>query len=372
MACTTPTERTGGGPPVLAISDQQLTFPLDSNTANRTDFLSLYTDPGGQEYLAYASQNKQENRILFYALANQKLAQTLTLATQGPDGVGKMSGFYVRDLDNVYVASRNALFIALVGRDGRIKQKFLYKKTDSGEATFPAHVHLNKPLFFMGGRLLLPVLPDDNWTYMTQADLDQKRICLAIDTASKSVAYLPFTFPKDYWQAGKLDLLHSHVWAGDQFVYAFLGDHHLYTTPDHQQVTKHLAQSQFIDRLAVHPKDMDMDRYLRHMAENSFYGPLLHDPYRKVFYRFVHLGDEVQKGEDLAKRGKFPPLVSIMVLDGDFKVLGEVKLPRRRFATTNAFVARAGLYLSESHPDNPAVKENILSFTLIKLEAKVR
>jgi Domain of unknown function (DUF4221) len=370
LACSpSDTQKTSDNQPVLVITDRQLTFPLDSNTANHTDFLSLYTDPAGREYLAYASKDKQQNRILFYALAEQKLAQVLTLATEGPDGVGKMRGFYVKDMDNVYVASRSTLFIALVGRDGRIKQKFSYQKTDTGEGPFPANVRLGN-LSFVGGRLLLPMLPDGNWTYMTQADLDQKPICLAIDTASKSVAYLPFTFPKDYWRAGKLDAIYRKVKVGDQFVYAFLGDHHLYATPDHQQVAKHLAQSQFIDKLAVYPKDMDMDSYLRYMSENSFYGPLLHDPYRKVFYRFVHLGDEVQKGEDLAKRGQFPPLVSIVVLDEGFKVLGEVKLPRRRFATNNAFVARDGLYLSDAHPDNPALKENALTFTLIKLGAK--
>jgi len=44
---------------------------------------------------------------------------------------------------------------------------------------------------------------------------------------------------------GKKDPVFSQVQVGDRYVYAFLGDPHLYVTRDFQQVEKHLVGSQF-------------------------------------------------------------------------------------------------------------------------------
>ena len=152
----------------LAITDQRLTLAIDSTTPNHVPFLSLYTDPAGQEHLACLSPAKgQQGHTLIFSLASQLLAKRIPFAVEGPDGLGQVSGFYLRDRDQVYVASSSLLAISLVDQSGRVKQRINYGKTNDGQATFPAIVSPNNPMMTGPGRLLLPVLPDGNWTFMT-------------------------------------------------------------------------------------------------------------------------------------------------------------------------------------------------------------
>jgi hypothetical protein len=206
-----------------------------------------------------------------------------------------------------------------------------------------------------------------SWRQMTQAQLLEWPLCLAIDTTQDQVEYLPITFPKDYWQRGKVDALYSNAQAGDNYVYAFLGDPHLYVTRDFKQVDKHLIGSRLFEQVPPQPKDMAVDNYIKHMWETPQFGNLLYDPYRQVYYWFTSLGEELPPGTALPTTGLFPPQVSIIIVGKDFKKLGEVKLPRNRFAINNAFVAKAGLYLSDNHPQNPQAREDALSFTRLDL-----
>jgi len=105
------------------------------------------------------------------------------------------------------------------------------------------------------------------------------------------------------------------------------------------------------------------------MTKSPQFGKLLHDPHRKVYYWFTSLGEEAAPGADLMKLGPFLALVSIIIVGEDFAKLGEVKLPRNRFAIRNSFVAKDGLYLSDNHSLNPEAREDALSFTRLELAA---
>ncbi|MCU0449365.1 MAG: DUF4221 domain-containing protein [Bernardetiaceae bacterium] len=372
FACNEKEKRETNSQPVdrynLSIANEPLIFAIDSTTPNHSPFLSLYTDSAGREYLAYLSRGKgQTGNIQFFTLANQQLAKRIPVAVEGPDGVGDMRGFYVRDLDNVYIAASSTLSLAHVNQEGRIKNKVNYAITSTGRSTFPTIVGLRNPVMIRQGELLLPMTTVGSWLQMTQAQLLEWPLCLAIDTGQNRVEYLAVTFPSDYWQVGRKDALYSNVQAGVNYVYAFLGDPHLYVTRDFKQVDKHLIGSRFFEEVPPQPKDMAVDSYVKHMWETPQFGNLLYDPYQEVYYWFTSLGEELPPGTALPTTGLFPPQVSIIIVGEDFKKLGEVKLPRNRFAINNAFVAKAGLYLSDNHPQNPQAREDALSFTRLDL-----
>jgi hypothetical protein len=76
---------------------------------------------------------------------------------------------------------------------------------------------------------------------------------------------------------------------------------------------------------------------------------------------------EVTPKDDLEKLISYPPLASIIIIDKNFRKIGELKLPQNKFLVSNAFVAKEGLYISNNHPENPQMQDNKLSFTLFEL-----
>jgi hypothetical protein len=182
------------------------------------------------------------------------------------------------------------------------------------------------------------------------------------------VRYLPFTLPNDYWHEGKKDPVFSRVKAKNKFIYSFLGDNHLYITQDHSKFDKYFAGSQFFEKTNPYPKNKSsVIDYMKYMCENSYYNYLIYDEYREVFYRFVNLAMEVTPKDDLEKLISYPPLASIIIIDKNFRKIGELKLPQNKFLVSNAFVAKEGLYISNNHPENPQMQDNKLSFTLFEL-----
>ncbi|WP_221407741.1 DUF4221 family protein [Thermoflexibacter ruber] len=353
--------------PILNISNQILTFEIDSNVINRTKFLYTYTDENGKEYLAYANVTNKRNEILVFSLDSKELVKIIPIDIEGPNGVGFIRGFYIKDWNTIYVTSHSTLYIAIINQYGEIKRKIDYSRTKDNQNTSPAIVDYHNPILFDRHKILLPILPDGNWTYMTQEDLNKKYICLQVDTIKKEAAYLSFTLPKDYWLEGKKDPIFSRIKAKDKFVYSFLGDNYLYVTQDHNKFDKYFAGSQFFEKMKPYPKNKgDVIDYMKYMCENSYYDYLIYDEYREVFYRFVNLGIEVTSKANLEKLVSYPPLASIIIIDKNFKKIGELKLPQNKFLISNAFVAKEGLYISNNHPENPEMQDDKLSFTLFK------
>ena len=58
---------------------------------------------------------------------------------------------------------------------------------------------------------------------------------------------------------------------------------------------------------------------------------------------------------------------SIIVLDKDFKVIGETLFPAYIYNSNVVFVHKDGLYISVSHHKNPDFDENWLRFQRIEL-----
>ena len=56
-----------------------------------------------------------------------------------------------------------------------------------------------------------------------------------------------------------------------------------------------------------------------------------------------------------------------MILNEDFDVIGETRLPDFTYISTLRYIGKDGLYLSDSHYKNPSFDENKLRFRRFKL-----
>ena len=62
----------------------------------------------------------------------------------------------------------------------------------------------------------------------------------------------------------------------------------------------------------------------------------------------------------------FKPLY-VVILDKNFRKIGEVELPDNKHYFMNYFISERGLFISNSHPHNRDNNENQLSFTCYKV-----
>ena len=82
-------------------TDETLSFPIDSDTKNNFNIYSVYKDKDGKEYFTF--QNIENNTIHFYDLKQQKPTFRITPSQEGSNGVGRIFGYYIQNLDSIYV-----------------------------------------------------------------------------------------------------------------------------------------------------------------------------------------------------------------------------------------------------------------------------
>jgi hypothetical protein len=85
----------------LKKSESQLSFSLDNNTKSDILALFLYKDENKTEYLTF--QNPEQNEILFYNMDSKLLEFKVKPPYEGNNGVGTFLGYYVHNLDSIFL-----------------------------------------------------------------------------------------------------------------------------------------------------------------------------------------------------------------------------------------------------------------------------
>jgi hypothetical protein len=161
----------------------------------------------------------------------------------------------------------------------------------------------------------------------------------------------------------------SRCYDGVNFVYSFHFDENIYVTlPDHRDIRRIPVRSRYISKIRF-PELRPPRELLRNECENPNYGNLIHDPYRKVYYRIACPATEFEQNEDFKEIYAYGrKTFSIIILDEDFNILGETLFPDFIYASSMMFVRKDGLYISTSHFKNPDFDEDKLCFTCFELK----
>lgn len=168
--------------------------------------------------------------------------------------------------------------------------------------------------------------------------------------------------------------LTSRCFDGENLVYSYsYNDSLVVMSPDFSSVTSKIAKSRYIKTLDIPQKySGDFDENWRQYCSDAFYGHIVYDPYRKLYYRFAYPQTElVSKKEnwyDLSQSGRNE--FSIIVLDENLNVIGETMFPRDRFRSNLYFVCKDGFYISCNHYKNPGYTDDKLQFVKFELKEK--
>lgn len=359
----------------LVPSGQIKKIPIDDNTS--IDCLSMFyyrDEKSKKEYLTYL--NSYKNEIQFYDLKSQELEKKVLIAKDGPNGIGKVSGFKVITQDSIYITS-SGYTIHLVNSKGEIINKYSYKKTFNGgfPSQFMSISRVYQPLVIKHEKLYIPqmlIFEESFLPKVQNSPSPNAQICLVADKSGHN-EYLPMRHPLAK-EAGLDNIMYSREFDGNNFVYSFFSDPNIYVTNDHINVDKYFTPSRYIKEIKyVKYKSMpSIQKVMSDFASSSSYQNIVYDPYRKLYYRFVKLPDNYEKEDDIKRLVKYPQNFSIIVMDNAINVIGETKLPSKTYEYTNFFVSEDGLYLSINHIDNPKIDINHLQFELIKVQHNER
>ena len=101
-----------------------------------------------------------------------------------------------------------------------------------------------------------------------------------------------------------------------------------------------------------------------HFLQYDFYTGILHDPYRKVYYRLMMPGVP----DATISTSKWEKPVGVIVMDEQFNYMGETVLgPWKKWNWQNCFVTSEGLTMEYFDPDLDSGEE-YLYFKILTIE----
>lgn len=341
----------------LEETDEVLSFPIDTDTKNNFNIYSIYKDKDGKEYFTF--QNHQNNTIHFYDLKRQKLAFKISPPQEGSNGVGKTFGYYIQNLDSIYVFSLYENVLYMINKDCELLDKQSFPELGPSRfmgTAFQTPVRL--------GNTLYTCIEPNRW-------IEHDPVSVTIDINTKEIKKLTFDYPDYPGSEVKLKRygMESHFsrcYDGEHFIYSFHYDENIHiATPGHDSIQKVPAKSKYFehvqlpDELTANPEDF---------CKNAWYSNLFYDPYREVYYRIAYPPSTLDKDIrplELIQFGR--KNFSILILDKDFRILGETLFPDNTYNPQIMFVHPEGLYISDSHYLNPRFNDDILSFRKYEL-----
>ena len=347
----------------LKKSDRKISFELDSDTRYNGFYLYPFTGKDGKEYLSFL--NYRTNQLLFYDFETCDFLFKTEMDREGPDGISLISGYYIKDFDNMYVSSYSDQGLLRIDTSRHIVQKIPYGVTAGGYTVVPSYTPSSYPYIapvFIGNKM-----------YMTQMAADhiypaaKTPVSVAIDTSTHVCEELPFYFgdvlgSEQFTRSGEARF--SRIFDGRHFVYSFYASHPVYVASvDHKEVRKIELKSQYIGEIKAETMPEDANQAVKRHLEVPRYGDLIYDSYREVYYRFVYPETTLEEnkkwmGASMFGRKKF----SVMILDKDFRLIGETLFPEGIYNSYVFFVHKDGLYISSDYQINYDQPEGTLNF----------
>jgi hypothetical protein len=106
---------------------------------------------------------------------------------------------------------------------------------------------------------------------------------------------------------------------------------------------------------------------MRYESEEPLYHKVMHDQYRKLYYR-IALHRQKYQGPDGSNLALYQKPWSIVVFDENFQKLGEQDFEAKQFFPKDVFIGKEGLYISNAKvPDSNGQPGFNLSFSLFKI-----
>lgn len=327
--------------------------PLSAYTSY-VDFFS-----GGKKQLL-VWQNSAKSSLDFYQWDKPKLTYTIN-AKAALKEHGRMQGFYIASPDSVYILDASNSRLHLINKKGKLLNTHSWMaESGSGRKVdqLMAGIYSGNPGIRQQDWLLMSCVPFSGSS--DPITFTEGKISLALNLKTGETrfeyAYPPIYADGNYAQY-YLDINRCLTGEG-KFLYSF-GPEDSVRLSDLKGPDKmyYAGSSYFESPPPAIPE-------LGNPSKPQSFGGILYDKANQVYYRMaLHGLDDVLNAEF----GFDDQVLSIIILDKDFKKIGETMLPRGKHNFRQWFVGPDGLYISNHHPSQLNSAKREISFTHYKL-----
>jgi hypothetical protein len=349
---------------------EKLELSLDSITSQQTSMEYYFDQKSKRGY--FVGRDSRSKRLLFYGEESKKLEFVSQFAAEGPNGIGKMCDFYVHSLDSIFLLDPPQRFY-LVDTGGNVRRHFNVRaQVDISNETISTTCAISNQnlLPLRGLNFYFLRWPDG---FVTEYAVRKQPFLGQLNLTTGKVKILPAFYPtlyqRHFWSVIHME---AGITQGPQnFVFNFPASDSVYAWQAGKS-NAYYAASRYISE-PIRPvekiptTELERDRPI---IEQQCYAGLGYDPWRQVYYRIAwHPHDDLSNVGNILRIYAEKPC-SIIILDKDLNIIGETMLPRDRYFTMRWFIGPKGLYISDAHPDNPDLDEDVLSYTLFTLAEK--
>jgi len=346
---------------VSLVIDNNVKFKLDE-VSNFSPFSLQYIDDGDEQYLL--TDNPNTISIDVYSFSKKKLIHRIFVNDNSTLLTNNIHGFRAINKDSIFAYKNfNMSPILIVLNDWKVKTRKMYKVINPKTQT----------VFFNHGSMTpSPSLIIENKIYFTELPIAD--ISALIGTGyspemiydyQKDTTYSSgMTWPSSYDNDWK-DLflyLKTHDDQG-KVVYSWQGSHDLMIKTQDSIYQVHAKADDF-EKQIQYASGKTIDDNL---IESNQYSLVLYDRYREVYYRYALHGIPARDNDNQSRSHHDQPF-SIIILDKNFKKIGETYLQAGKYNGKDSFVGKEGLYISNHNLRNyEMLGENIMSFSCFKL-----
>ncbi|GAB4110699.1 MAG: hypothetical protein OHK0057_31880 [Thermoflexibacter sp.] len=339
-----------------------INIPIDSVSLNHSLY-PVYYDADTIHY--YITANANQHSLDFYDINKRILTKRVYFKKEGAEGVPDLRYFFIKNMDSVFVLSRNYKQIVLINSKGNLLARTNIHIKDGDDM---AH-SLSCPIDLRDSFLIVPKLKP-----VTPMEMVGTNVIAGINIyTGKVIEYelkLPPAFEKKQAPIGSY--LPSFALLNDKINVRFglLSTIYQYDIKT-EQTTVIPLKSKFQEQAITLSEYSDFIKMASEVGEKediekASYQNLMYDSYRQVYYSVFFEGIDMINKASGKKNSYDDKPISIIIADKDFRYLGEKRLGVGYFR--NFLVTKDGLLVSNAHPKNPHYQEDVLSFTLFKLK----
>ncbi len=352
----------------------QKKFVIDNNTAPQPTYTQFYFGNDGCRYITFL--NNYNNSIYFYDYDSLSYKQQIIWEKKGPNGIARLTGYYIKSLDSIYLYNMNEIGVKLGNEKGEIYKDFSLCNQDLKDLNW----FYNRPVYYL--QTVTPFLETNDEILLTgffYGSIPDKSIANFKLTArfdfNMNKLHFSFGYPvslygSNYnWEGELYTFVYSDVHRDlDKLVFSFPVSHNLYiadlNTGEYQEV---YGGSNFAGSICSLPKDQKRttkEECVNHFMKQDVYAAIKYDKYRDVYYRFfLNAMPESSKSLNWKKKP-----ISVIIMDKDFNYIGETVIGTGEdWYWQNSFVTQEGLNVEYIEKNFDEVYLTLKIFTLKKI-----
>lgn len=354
----------------LKTTSENLSIKIDSSSTNLS-FCIQYLTSNNTNYLAVLA--RKFNSLAIYNLDKKELYNKFELKNKGPNSLSVSYGFVMKSIDTTIVVGFYPKVIYFLNKNGEIIKKLPYEKDSDERLINPSWANLGYRPFILNNTLYIfaAFRADESDGILTSINQMNSPLDIAINLNTGKIKVPSLKLPEELIGKDITGMTACRTFNNKNcFIYHFSIIDGLFVTCDFQNFKKVAIETNYEFKLRENQgrNHSDLKKALSYILTRDEIIDIHFDSYRECYYLVVFKRtDELGKNPDFRSELLYPKGF-IIILDKNFRHMGDVFLPDNTYSLKMMFVTPQGLYISEDHINNPTFSEDYMRFRLFTLE----